>query len=54
MNLHEIEEMEFGFGPRLWDATPGVCCASFQLGACEHTESYDYDEEHYDENEVWS
>lgn len=48
---HEIEEAEFGQGPRLWDATPGVCCAAFQLGACEHTEgfdAYDYDTE-YDE-----
>lgn len=39
------------FGPRLWDATPGVCCAAFQLGACDHTEgydAYDYDDE-YDE-----
>jgi hypothetical protein len=26
-------------GPRLWDATPGVCCAAFQLGACEHSEA---------------
>jgi hypothetical protein len=35
---HEIEEEEFGRGPLLWDATPGVCCAAFQLGACQHTE----------------
>ena len=34
----------FDFGPRLWDADPGVCCAAFQLGACSHTESYDYEE----------
>lgn len=28
----------------LWDAGD-VCCAAFQLGACEHTESYDeYDD----------
>lgn len=27
----------------LWDATPGVCCQYFQLGACEHTESFEYD-----------
>lgn len=33
------------FGPRLWDATPGVCCAAYQLGACPHTEAYDYDDE---------
>lgn len=38
MNLHEIEESEFGRGPLLWDADPNVCCAAFQLGACEHTE----------------
>jgi len=24
--------------PILWDATPGVCCAAYQLGACPHTE----------------
>jgi hypothetical protein len=38
-NLHEIEEAEFGRGPRLWDADPDVCCAAFQLGACVHTEA---------------
>jgi hypothetical protein len=27
------------FGPSLWDADPGVCCAAFQLGACAHTEA---------------
>lgn len=43
-NLHEIEEREFGMGPRLWDATPGVCCAAFQLGACCHTEGFDQDD----------
>lgn len=37
---NELEEMDFG--PRLWDATPGVCCAAFQLGACAHTEGGDY------------
>lgn len=32
------------FEPVLWDATPGVCCAAFQLGACIHTEyNDDYD-----------
>lgn len=41
MNLHEQEEIEFGNGPRLWDADPNVCCAAFQLGACVHTEQYD-------------
>lgn len=41
MHIHEIEEIEYREGPRLWDATPGVCCAAFQLGACEHTEAYD-------------
>jgi hypothetical protein len=41
MHPDEIEEREMQFGARLWDATPGVCCAAFQLGACEHTESYD-------------
>ena len=40
-NVQEQEEIDFGRGPALWDATPGVCCAAFQLGACEHTESYD-------------
>ena len=24
----------------LWDADPDVCCAAFQLGACQHTEAY--------------
>jgi len=48
--IHEIEEREFGFHGALWDATPGVCCAAFQLGACAHTEGdlpdgYDPDEE---------
>lgn len=37
----EIEEMEMRFGPRLWDAGEGVCCAAFQLGACPHTEAFD-------------
>lgn len=41
MNEQEREEAEFGYGPRLWDATPGVCCAAYQLGACEHTEVFD-------------
>lgn len=36
------DDIEDGFGPRLWDATPGVCCAAFQLGACSHTEDFDY------------
>lgn len=40
---HEVEEAEFAMGPRLWDASPGVCCAAFQLGACCHTEAYDAD-----------
>lgn len=41
MNLQEIEERDFGQGPPLlWDATPGVCCAAFQLGACAHTEAF--------------
>ena len=38
MNAHEQEERDFGRGPALWDADPDVCCAAFQLGACEHTE----------------
>jgi hypothetical protein len=38
MTPHEIEEIEHRFGPRMWDATPGVCCAYFQIGACSHTE----------------
>lgn len=46
VNLHEIEEMEYAAsrGDRLWDADPDVCCGAFQLGACVHTESYEYDE----------
>lgn len=43
-NLHEMEEIEYRFGPRLWDAGEGVCCAAFQLGACSHTEDFDPDE----------
>lgn len=39
---HSVEELEFGRGPRLWDADPDVCCAAFQLGACSHTEDVDY------------
>jgi hypothetical protein len=31
----------------LWDADPDVCCAAFQLGACAHTESFDYDAPDY-------
>lgn len=38
---HEIEEMEFGRHSGLWDASEGVCCAYFQLGACAHTEDFD-------------
>lgn len=38
-NAHEIEEQEFGRSGALWDADPEVCCAAFQLGACEHTEA---------------
>lgn len=47
MNLHEIEEMEFGRDGGLWDAGEGVCCAAFQLGACSHTEGaqYEYEDE---------
>jgi hypothetical protein len=44
MNLHEAEE-RFGQGPALWDADPDVCCAAFQLGACEHTEAFDPEDE---------
>ena len=45
MNIHEAEEIEFGSGPRLWDADPSVCCAAFQLGACKHTEDFEQEEE---------
>jgi hypothetical protein len=44
MNPHEQEEIDYQFGPRLWDADPDVCCAAFQLGACVHTESFDPNE----------
>lgn len=27
------------YEPAIWDATPGVCCAYYQLGACDHTEA---------------
>ncbi len=46
MHPHEREEIEFRDSPVLWDATPGVCCAAFQLGACTHTE--DHGEEAYE------
>ncbi len=37
----------------LFDASPGVCCAAYQLGACSHTESfYDYDDD--DESEAYA
>lgn len=42
---HEIEEQDFGRDGGLWDADPDVCCAAFQLGACEHTEGERYDDE---------
>lgn len=46
MFLTDPTDYDMGFGPKLWDATPGVCCAAFQLGACEHTESFDpFDDE---------
>lgn len=38
MHADEMEERDFG-GRELWDATPGVCCAYYQLGACAHTEA---------------
>jgi hypothetical protein len=41
--IHESEEAEFR-GPLLWDADPDVCCAAFQLGACQHTEAYHYED----------
>lgn len=44
MHEDEREELEYGFGPKLWDAGEGVCCAAFQLGACSHTEDHDYDD----------
>jgi hypothetical protein len=44
-DLHEAEEADYARGDVLWDATPGVCCAAFQLGACAHTEAYDLDED---------
>lgn len=42
--IQEQEEIDFRDGPILWDADPEVCCAAFQLGACEHTEAFQYDE----------
>lgn len=44
MHPHEIEAIEYENSPRMWDATPGVCCAYFQTGACSHTEGYVYDD----------
>ena len=43
MHPHELEEIEYRSGPVLWDATPGVCCAAYHLGACDHTEAWDSD-----------
>ena len=43
-NIQEQEEIDFQFGPRIWDADPDVCCAYFQTGACEHSEGGYYDE----------
>lgn len=37
MPIHPDDEP--GWSGPLWDATPGVCCAAFQLGACAHTEA---------------
>lgn len=34
----------------LWDAGEGVCCAAFQLGACNHTETFDPDDYDFEEN----
>lgn len=42
---HQAEEAEFDHSG-LWDASPGVCCAAYQLGACGHTEAEaDYEED---------
>ena len=41
---HLIEELEMRDTPRLWDADPDVCCAAFQLGAREHTETLNEDD----------
>lgn len=45
-SLHTANEAD-PFGPRLWDASPGVCCAAFQLGACCHTEADQGEDEWY-------
>lgn len=50
MDLHEAEERDFGRDGDLWDATPGVCCAYYQLGACAHTEG-DMDPEQDEQDE---
>lgn len=42
------EDQDLMWGPRLWDATPGVCCAYFQLGACQHTEAFNPEDEYGD------
>lgn len=49
MDLHEIEERDFGRDGGLWDAGEGVCCAAYQLGACSHTEDFDPSDEDFDE-----
>lgn len=55
MNIHEIEEAEFGRDGGLWDADPEVCCRFFQLGACSHTEGYypEADEPAVDSADLW-
>lgn len=41
--MYESED-EFTGGPRLWTADPTACCAAYQLGACSHTEAFEYAE----------
>lgn len=46
MHIHELEELEYRMGPKLWDAGEGVCCAAYQLGGdCCHAPDYEGDQE---------
>ena len=44
MHIHQIEEIEYRTGPKLWDAGEGVCCAAYQLGGDCCTPPPEYDE----------
>lgn len=51
LELERREDAE-GPGPLLWDANPDVCCAAYQLGACDHTEAFS-SEDYADQEAAW-